>query len=125
MQGPYHAHRASRPKFHRAQTYSTLSELSQESNPVVPLNVSYANVAFFHTSSSCQTYLLFFELDQEIHCGPRTSPNHTFLYVADRNDMLQMCNYSFVNMNSPMHHTHQHYYKSSHTQARRHHSLSS
>jgi hypothetical protein len=59
MTEPYRAHHASRPKLHRAQTISTLSSLSQESNRMAPSNVFHAFVAFFHTSSSCEAYLPF------------------------------------------------------------------
>jgi hypothetical protein len=51
---------------------------------VAPSNVFHAFVAFFYTSSSCQAYFFFFELDQEIPCDPQTSPNRTFLYAIDR-----------------------------------------
>jgi hypothetical protein len=81
---PYRAHRASRSKFHCAQTNSTISYLSQESNAVAPSNIFHTSVAFFHILSSCQAYLLFFELDQEIPRDPWTSPSRTFLYALDR-----------------------------------------
>jgi hypothetical protein len=106
--------------------------LSQESNAVAPSNVFHVFIAFFHTSSSCQAHLLFFELDQEIPRDPQTSLSCTFLYVVDRkiqykqsinvdrNNILQMSNYSFVDMNSLMHHPHQQrYHKINHTQAQR------
>jgi hypothetical protein len=81
---PYRAHRASHSEFHRAHINSTLIWLSQESNRVAPLNIFHASIAFFHTSSSYQAYLLFYELYQEILHDPQTSFSCTFLYAVDR-----------------------------------------
>jgi hypothetical protein len=81
---PYCAHRASRPKFHHAHINSIFFWLSQESNQVAHSNVFHASIAFFHTSSSYQAYVLFYKLHQKILCDPQTSPSRTFLYAVDR-----------------------------------------
>jgi hypothetical protein len=49
------------------------------------LNIYHKSIAFFHTPSSCQAYLIFYEPDQEIHRGLRMSPSHNFLYAIEKN----------------------------------------
>jgi hypothetical protein len=88
--GPYHSDRAGRLPFHCriAQTNSTISELSQESNPMAPSNIFHTFLSSFHKPFSCQALLLSFEPHQEIPHDHRSSPNRNVLYAND-NDMSQ------------------------------------
>jgi hypothetical protein len=59
--------------------------LCQESMSEESLNIYHKSIAFFHTPSSCQAYLIFYEPDQEIHRSLRMSPSHNFMYAIEKN----------------------------------------
>jgi hypothetical protein len=112
MLGPFHDDLASLPMFHCliAQTNSTLSVLSQESNSVAPLNISNAFSSSFHKPFSCQALLLSFKPHQEIPRGHQSPPNCTILYAADKDmspvinrkykGQLKLCQYELTHASS-------------------------
>jgi hypothetical protein len=76
---------------HRIHINSTLSSLSQESNPVASSNIFSSFPSSFHTPFSCQASHISFGPQQKIPHGHQTPHNHNILYAIDK-DIFKVVN---------------------------------